>query len=119
MKCIVMTNEEKRMESHVELFIDHSEKGFKQFIRYTLRRANDIVDEYERGDICFINDEDYALAKTILSYYKYFVRELEIKQKRVIEIISHGHYEDLTDDYYDTLVQQTPLTFISKMVQPH
>ena len=103
MKCIVMINEENRMESHVELFIDHSEKGFKQFIRYTLRRANDIVDEYERGDICFINDEDYALAKTILSYYKYFARELGIKQKRVLEIISHGHYEELTDDYYDTL----------------
>ena len=91
------------MKSHVELFIDHSEKGFKQFIRYTLRRANDIVCQYEDGDILFVEDEDYALAKTILNYYKRFYLELGIKQKRVIEIISHGHYEDLTDDYYDTL----------------
>ena len=72
------------MESHVELFIDHSEKGFKQFIRYTIRRADDIVSRYENGDILFVEDEDYALAKTILSYYKYFVRELGIKQKRVL-----------------------------------
>ena len=82
----------------VKIIIDYcfvlarGDKGFRQFIKYTLLRVEATITNFESGGISKIlaNPDNYVIAKRIMSLYNGFIDQLTDEEKAAIKRIRYG-----------------------------
>ena len=81
--------------------IDRGDRGFKNFIKYTMQKVEMIIGNFECNGLERIKEQpdSYALAKTIKRLYCNFLNELNDNEKEVVKRIRYGKIKQ--DEYLD------------------